>query len=256
MRKMRIAAVAAALVLAAGACVGEVGPDGYDEQDVAPEQEQDEGDSVLPPLGNDEPTCTPAVIDFAGFGTGAVVTQLITDGVTSVSCVNNNPAHPNTCITFDSSAPTGGDDDLGTPNQGFGGPGVGTGGEPGEVGANMSALGNLLIIAENDTDADSDGAVDVPDDEGSGGTITMNFFQPREITSVRVVDIDVNEGGSIEVSIQGGGTMSFPLSKLGNNSVQDVAINVEDVTSITVSIPGSGALSNVVYCQGVTSGTG
>ena len=239
--------------MTAGACVGEVGPDGYDE--VVVEQEQDE-DSVLPPVDNDGPICTPAVIDFSGFGTGAVVSQLITQGVTSVSCVNNNSAHPNTCITFDSSAPTGGDDDLGTPNQAFGGPGVGNGGGLGEVGANMSALGNLLIIAENDTDADNDGMVDVPDDEGSGGTITMNFFQPREITSVRVVDIDVNEGGSIDLAIQGGGSMSFPLSKLGDNSVQDVAINVDDVTSITISIPGSGAVSNVVYCQGVTQGTG
>jgi len=69
---------------------------------------------------------------------------------------------------FNSSQPTGGDWDLGTPNQDFGGPGIGGGGGFGQPGANMASLGNLLIAAENTIDANNDGLLDSPDDNATG----------------------------------------------------------------------------------------
>ena len=98
----------------------------------------------------------------------ATATQFVQDpssprcpaqNVASIRCANNNTNHPNVCISFDSGNPTGGDRDLGTPNQAFGGPGVGSGGEPGMPGENNTALHNVLIIAEDVGDANQDGLV-------------------------------------------------------------------------------------------------
>ena len=64
-------------------------------------------------------------------------------------------------IAFDSSNPPGTDYDLGTPNERYGGPGLGDGGD-----TNDEPLGNLLVRAEDLSDDDGDGRVDHPDDHG------------------------------------------------------------------------------------------
>lgn len=58
---------------------------------------------------------------------------------------------------FDSAHPTGGDFDLGTPNQDFGGPGIGVGGEAGSPFQNDLAKGNILVVGENLFDSNGDG---------------------------------------------------------------------------------------------------
>ena len=74
---------------------------------------------------------------------------------------------------FDTANPrkekTGGDPDLGAPNNYCTppGPGRGDGGRPGEPGENCDPLGNVLIIQEP--------GIDVPDDNRDGGLLTLDF---------------------------------------------------------------------------------
>ena len=91
---------------------------------------------------------------------GTWITDQFADLGINISAANDNPMHPNKAILFDTINPTGEDDDLITP-----GPGLN----------NDTPLGKVLIIAEDDVDADNDGYVDDPDDEAGGGRITFDF---------------------------------------------------------------------------------
>lgn len=58
-------------------------------------------------------------------------------------------------MIFDSSNPSGDDWDLGTPNEKFGGPGKGIGGESGLY-KNDKPLGNVVIVSEDEDASDPD----------------------------------------------------------------------------------------------------
>lgn len=168
-------------------------------------------------------------------------------GVT-VSATNDNASHPNLAIVFDSSAPTGGDPDLGTPNQDFGGPGVGNGGSMGAAGENAVALGNLIIIAENDTDANNDGLVDNPDDEAAGGTLVFDFDTPRYINSLDLVDIE-NSGSRVRAFAVGGTLLAdITIPALGDNSVQTVTLDQPAVSRLEIELADSGAVGAIDIC--------
>ena len=81
------------------------------------------------------PCSTPVVVDFTTDGSGntlsggAIITNQFQSAFgLSVNITNGNSRHPDIGMIFNSSSPTGGDFDLGTPNQAFGGPGMGSGG--------------------------------------------------------------------------------------------------------------------------------
>ncbi len=154
-----------------------------------------------------------------------------------ITAVNNRvPGAGNRAMVFDSSAPTGGDLDLGTPNQAFGGPGVGAGGA-----TNTEALGNVLIISE-------DGDASDPDDEAHGGTFTFTFDQPISLNYLDLLDIDTNEsGGSVVTVTTASGTQTFDIPTAGNNSWQRLDIDVDEVTEMTVHFVSSGAISEFKY---------
>jgi len=148
-------------------------------------------------------------------------------------------------IAFDSSNPSGGDYDLGTPNESYGGPGIGSGGE-----SNDTALGNLLISAENFIDADGDGLIDDPDDDVNGAWFDWTFDTPVCVLGVDLIDVETGEapsdfvfydqdGGVIDW-IQGGG--------LGNNSYERLEFEVCGVYHAMFDIYGSSAVDNVVIC--------
>ena len=124
-------------------------------------------------------------------------------GPIKVSGVNPSLPAQNAAVIFDSANPTGGDDDLGTPNETFGGPGMGPAGEMGMPNENGVALGNLLIVAEDLVDAGGDGLVDDPDDADLiGASLNFDFSMittPVTITevtmeSVTFLDVEDDEG--------------------------------------------------------------
>jgi hypothetical protein len=144
-----------------------------------------------PRPNNPIPSGTDVTIDFSEFAGGDTVTG--TRGVL-VSLAGRGERCADAVIAFDSSVPHGvnrDDLDLGTPNQAFGGPGVGAGGAEGEF-ANDRPLGNLLVIQEDPTLEDDN--PDSQDDCDAGGTIVFDF-QPLgadgvSILAITVVDVD------------------------------------------------------------------
>ena len=85
------------------------------------------------------PATAGTVLDFEGLEAGTIIAGDRPDGGTETGNyffgitieVSNGRGGPNTAVIFDPSNPTGGDKDLGTPNQTCGGPGRGSGGESG-----------------------------------------------------------------------------------------------------------------------------
>ena len=158
-----------------------------------------------------------------------ITTQLAGLGISSIS-VNGGI---NEGWIFDSSNPTGGDDDLGTPNQQYGGPGIGSHGA-----TNTTSLGNLLIIQEN---------TGAPDDNGSGGVITMNLNGYPTVNSITFVDGE-EAGGTITV-LTVNGSSSFNVPVPGDNGVATVQIGVDSATRITVDLAGSSAIGELELCS-------
>jgi len=151
----------------------------------------------------------------------------------SISAQNNFPQKPQKAIVFDTGDVSGDDDDLMTP-----GPGPG----------NDVALGNAVIIAENDVDADDDGLVDEPDDELAGGEIAFDFAIPVRFASITVLDVDENESSRVEVDLTNGDTVVLPLAALGDNSAQTLDGDIGPTQRIRVVLGGSGAVPELVVC--------
>lgn len=193
---------------------------------------------------------TARVLDFAAalqeLDTGTVVEDLEADGATMHVVVHNAGFGPNVLIVFDSEEPSGDDQDLGTPNESFGGPGIGDGGAKGEEGENGDELGNVLIIAENVDDDDGDGLVDVPDDESDGGTVWLKFSHAGRL-SLTIVDVDEEEDapqfclyhdGEFVAEVEG--------ESLGDNSLQDFDFSeFGDIDAVKIELDGSASIGNI-----------
>lgn len=202
----------------------------------------------------DPPPECPGPLDFeADGGDAALVAGTVVDpgtwsavGIASITCDNAKSNHPDVCLIFDSANPTGDDPDLGTPNEDFGGPGIGNGGEMGEPGANDTAYGNLLIIAEN-VNGGADGVVDNPDDEAAGGKIVIDFEGPTTVDHLTVIDNE-ETGSKLLVHLADGSTHTVALAALGDNSVQTVGVGLSGVVGLTLKLAGSGGLAELSYC--------
>ena len=156
---------------------------------------------------------------------------------------NNQASHP--AMIFDSAAPTGGDTDLGTPNQAFGGPGVGNGGSNNAPGRNATPMGKVLIVQENSTNT--------PDDNANGGSLIFTFDYGVNIDDVQIVDIDDTRRPvrSKPIVMWRGATLltTGKMLGLGDNSVQTVSISAAGVRRLEVNFPASGAVASVVSCR-------
>ena len=138
-----------------------------------------------------------------------------------------------------------GDPDLGAPNKGCGGPGIGLGGERGAPGENCNPLGNVLIIQEiNDYP-------EIPDDNAKGGIITLDFTNPdgQYVFDMGLLDIDYR-GTTIEVIYRNGGKdakNTIIVNALGDNSFQKILIDTPNVTWIKVMLRESGAVTYLKF---------
>ena len=159
-----------------------------------------------------------------------------------IHITTNDPTnHP--AMIFDSAQPTGYDWDLGSPNEDFGGPGRGTGGEEGQPGENRWTLGNVLIISE-DRDQDD------PDDHYAGGTFIFSFEEPTWVHEVKLLDIDANEttGKIVAYDQRDNKIGTFSMQPYGNNSVQIVPVNLENVVRLEIHLQSSGAVAALSFC--------
>jgi hypothetical protein len=209
-------------------------------------------DSDIVVVGDPEPCVDIFPIDFDDLPAGTVVEEQFAALGVHISTINTGGG-PDKAIVFASANPTGGDDDLGTPNEDFGGPGIGAGGEAGQLGQNDVALGNLLIVAEDDVDKNNDGLIDDPDDEAGGGLITFDFDFPTDVISVHLVDIEESSQGFVIAYDENDHVIvNVLMQMLGDNSVQRVDINAVGARKLEVVFPGSGAVSGVEICLPVS----
>ncbi len=150
-----------------------------------------------------------------------------------VSAENGHHAHPDKVIGFDSNMPTGGDTDLMTPGTGQG---------------NTTAQCTVLIIAENDVDANGDGLVDDPDDEACGGKITFEFNGRYTVESIALLDIE--EAGAVVKLYDGDERVHVePAAQLDDNSLQRLDLTgTPAATRLVVKLPGSGAIDDLRIC--------
>jgi len=193
-----------------------------------------------------------SVVDFENLPAGTIVSSLSSGAgisgplVGSVGVLGFTPGFgTNTSVIFDSSNPSGEDDDLGTPNIAFAGPGIGAGGTV----SNDTPLGNILILVEDLVDTNPpDGLVDDPDDTFlKGATTTFDFSGVNgavvKVLDMTVLDVEDTEGGAfVQVSGPALPAVVIPIPFTGDNGAATVAINATGVDTMIVSFNGSGAI--------------
>jgi len=186
-------------------------------------------------------TCTTGwkVIDFETDGFVPLPAGFRVDGYLpglGVFVQTNNavPGHPDLAIIFDSANPTGNDPDLVT---------------PGYHPTNTVAYGNVLIIAEYDTDTNPpDSLVDDPNDEAGrpAGWIDMTFDDAYTAAELVICDTDQGEttgtvqffDGAVQLSVQ-------PIAVLGDNSIQTITYSGAEFNRLRVNMPGSGSIPEI-----------
>ncbi|MEL7020317.1 MAG: SdrD B-like domain-containing protein, partial [Bacteroidota bacterium] len=160
-----------------------------------------------------------------------------------VNITTDNPTdHP--AMVFNSSIPTGGDADLGTPNRDFGGPGEGAGGRAGQIGENSTSRGNVLIISEDNNPND-------PDDNASGGTVTFTYDTPADIAFIEFIDADYGETqGRVRTYDAANNLLSeTPIIAYGDNSFYYIIVDQTGVSKMEVYFPRSGSIVASYQCE-------
>lgn len=186
---------------------------------------------------------------------GTIVMELITADGKTVTVEGVLPSAPgeNRAVIFNTAAPTGGDTDLGTPNELYGGPGIGAAGA-----SNDEALFHVLIVAE-DLGGGGDGVVDDPDDADElGAKIRFDFSAFRKgvtVNSLTYLDVEAEQGeDGAEMVLTGPGISpsSISMPPTGNNGRNTIdGIGVEGVTEVVVTLNGSGAIDKLVFQEEV-----
>jgi hypothetical protein len=159
----------------------------------------------------------------------------------------NNYWHPP--VIFDSSNPTCGDTDLGSPNEDFDGPGIGAGGEAGQPGANSQALDKVLIINERPAGQVCPEGDGTADDYNQYGTLTFTFATPTPVWSLQLLDMK-SSGGTVEAFDADGNPVILPVAilGLGDNSYQELTINARNVTTLKIHYQ-FGAVAGIRFCR-------
>lgn len=182
------------------------------------------------------------VIDFEDFNTGDIVSEIfIIDPFENAQVAGVTMAFPNSnaAMIFDSSNPTGNDFDIGTPNEIYGGPGIGTGGE-----SNDTALGNVLILSE---DLDSND----PDDIFEIGASFVFDFSANNNLILKTFDIlDIEESSNPTVvnlyDLEENILLSKDIIPGGDNSKLTVDLeNTANVAFMEIIMNSSGAIDNI-----------
>lgn len=189
----------------------------------------------VPSVQAQEQSCQINLLDdIQGLAAGTVISGQIS-GVT----VSTDADFP--VMVFDSANPTGGDFDLGTPNEDFAGPGIGAGGEAGQPGENNTAHGKIMIISE-----DGDGGD--PDDSSKGGTITFAFDHNVHVNSILLVDVEDALSSVTLYDADNNVVASATTSDVGDNGIQELSLDAAGVR-LEVFFRRSGGLGRVNMCN-------
>ncbi len=193
------------------------------------------------------------IIDFAEFNAGDIISSVSPgDCVGTIGVFSVNPDFPgeNAAMAFDSSNPTGGDVDLGTPNQQFGGPGVSSDTPDGNEPSNDTPLGIILINSEDLDSGD-------PDDSFVAGSKHVFDFTTYGTGTVTLFGFDMIDlegpgaGGDLATEVilydSGDGVLlQQVIPHLGDNTKQFVDLGpTEDVAKMEILLNNSGGVDNI-----------
>jgi hypothetical protein len=201
-----------------------------------------------------------AVIKFDEQPLGTIInTQYAASLGVTISADNFAPGHPDLATIFNTNASGTPDSDL----------------QYAWDGGNMKGLGNgavrkILIIAENDIDANKDGLIDAPDDEGSvrpAGVLGFRFQNLQTSFGLDLIDCDgPSEFGAdrgyvafflrgVELGRVGWGAFIDPTSKYYDSTVQwgnNYANHLKMVSITQLGIPAfDEAKVNLGYSTGI-----
>lgn len=202
----------------------------------------------LPPAVTKTDNCDDPVIitfDDQNFQSGDIV-DVVTTAVGNVSIFveGQNPNFPNdnSAMIFDTSNPTGGDIDLGTPNENYGGPGK-SGDGSGD--SNKFALDNVLIVTE-------DGDSSNPDDYRNNGKLHFDFSDIKggaTLVSIDLLDVESNNAFLSMKDMNGIEIKKYSLPSTGDNGFARIDLeNTPGVYDMSIELMGSGAIDNLTYC--------
>lgn len=151
---------------------------------------------------------------------------------------------------------SGGDPDLGAPNECYGGPGVAGGSNPSDPGGpcgsgatNTQSLGNVMIVTEDNDQGD-------PDDDAGGGAIVWTFDFPVFLKELDLLDLETTETARFFAWDEFGNDLLFdtmgdpgvPLIGQGDNSFATLEISTGGVRRIEFDFSGSGAIPALTFC--------
>lgn len=197
------------------------------------------------------------VLDFSGLQNGEILNnQYLAQGVT-ISAINPNRPFDIAAV-FDTESTGGPDPDLQGPPWNGGNLAI----SPTET-----VLGNAAIIAADDTDANGDGLLDVPNDEGRrpAGTLIFELDFIAVSFGVDIIDIEgaIQETSSFEFLLDGVAVLevSFsdfvtngsgyydPTVSFGNNSANRIASFdvVPGYNELRINAGGSSAYDTLVF---------
>ena len=187
-------------------------------------------------------TTTSFIIDFENFNTGDIVSDIpILDPFANAQVAGITMAFPNSnaAMIFNSSNPTGGDFDIGTPNEIYGGPGIGDGGT-----SNDRALGNVLILSEDLDTSDPDDIFEI------GASFVFDFSANDNVTlnSFDILDIEVSSNPTVVNLYDTNETLLFSkeITPGGDNSKTTVDLEkTSGVAFMEIIMNSSGAIDNI-----------
>ena len=195
----------------------------------------------------------PDGVTFDGLPAGTILETIFSEnGFGPISVFGDDSVVPgqNAAVIFDTANPTGGDFDLGTPNETFGGPGIGVAGEAGSPFQNDTFLGNVVILAEDLIDADNDGLVDDPDDaDVPGATLEFGFPGPVLIQGLTILDVEEDESSATVTLYDANDVIieELVIPNPGDNGVINATGNTSGVIRMVVTLNGSGAFDNILF---------
>ena len=210
-------------------------------------------------LGSTDVLAQEHIVDFESIAAGQLVEEVSsTRGYGGIRIYGEHASCPlrNTAITFNSDCPdgcTGNDDDLGTPNETFGGPGIGEGGEAGSEYPNVEPIGNILIIHQFCNDL-NDLPVQNPRNFAGQSKVLIDFPGRVTFLGLKVIDVESNELLEVEYFDALGnslGQQSAPAT--GDNGVFFMYAEDSDgnapvgVTQVVITREGSGAIDNLAF---------
>ncbi len=144
--------------------------------------------------------------------------------------------HPARII--DSDKPSAANSNLGTPNQAFGGAGVGRGGGERSPGRNAMPLGKVLVIAaKSQTD----------DDAAKKGQLVTNWVSPVRVERVRLRALTVDDGEIVTYGVDGSVIKRHAITEPAADGSSDTEIGDEDVSRMDVTTGSPTAEASVEY---------